>query len=92
MTREQLKDLGFKEIPHFTVGNSLIYDLGRKRQLSVSCVGTPNEMVFLGQIDHDNPKKITDLIVLKNYDYDGYTDVEVIKTLIELLSWTKKSS
>lgn len=86
MTRQQLLDLGFKEIPHFTVGDSLFYDLGRGRQLSISSLRTPNEMLFIRQIDDNDPKKITDLVVLKNYDYDGYTSLETVQDLIRLLS------
>ncbi len=88
--RKQLLELGFEEIPHFTVGHSLIYDLGRNRQLSISSIGTPNEILFICEIDDIDPKKITDLVCLKNYDYDGYTTVEEVEQLINLLKCKKK--
>lgn len=89
MTRDELKDIGFKEIPHFTVMNSLVYDLGRNRSLSIGDLGTPNEMVFLCERDYDDPRKINDLICIKNYDYDGYTDLEQIKLIIKCISSAK---
>lgn len=81
--KQKLMELGFKEIPHFTVTNSLDYDLGRERRLSFGCIGTPNEMLWLCQQDHDDYKKTTDLICLHNYDYDGYITIEQIKLIIE---------
>jgi hypothetical protein len=83
MTRDDLKDIGFKEMPHFTVMNSLVYDLGRNRSLSIGDLGNPNEMVFLCERDYDDPRKINDLICLRNYDYDGYTKLEDIKSIIK---------
>ena len=80
--RTDLKNIGFKEIPHFTITNALIYDLGRNRQLSFGCIGTPNEIIFICEVDSDNPKKITDLVCLRNYDYDGYTSIEEVKSII----------
>ena len=85
MTREELISIGFKEIPHFTIMNSLIYDLGRNRQLSIGDIGNPNEMVYLCERDYDDPRKITDLVCIRNYDYDGYTELEDIKLLIKVI-------
>ena len=84
MTRQELLDIGFNELPHFTVMNSIVYDLGRKRFLSVSGLGTPNEMIFIQQVDYKDvqEKNITDLIVFKNYDYDGCTNIETLKLII----------
>jgi hypothetical protein len=82
MSIEDLKNLGFKEISTYTIMGSLVYDLGRERFLSIGSVGTPNEMVFIGQKDDD---MITDLVVIKNYDYDGYTSLQDIKDLIKLV-------
>lgn len=86
----ELKNIGFKELPHFNVMNSLNYDLGRNRFISIGCLSTPNEIVFIGEIDEDNPKKINELIVLRNFDYDGYTTLEQIKTLIETITKNNK--
>ena len=85
--REELKEMGFEELPHFTVGNSLHYDLGRNRILIFSSIETPNEMLFLGQKDDEDEKKITDLIVLRNYDFDGFTYINNIKQLIESIKF-----
>jgi len=86
LCKDDLLNLNFKEIQHFTISNSLIYNLGRYRQLSVSCIGTPNEMLWVCQIDDKNEKNITDLICLHNYDYDGYLTVDKIVGLINLIS------
>ena len=75
----RLLKLGFKEAPHLILTNNLIYDLGRNRQLSFSCVGTPNEMLFLYELNEEDDRKIDELICLRNYDYDGYTTVEEIE-------------
>ena len=82
MKNEDLIKIGFQELPHLTVTNAVIYDLGRRRQLSIGCAGTPNEMVFICEIDRSDDKKITDLICLHNYDYDGYLTETKIKTII----------
>ena len=63
--------------------NSLVYDLGRNRYLSIGDLGNPNEMVFLYERDYDDTRKINDLICLRNYDYDGYTKLEDIKSIIK---------
>ncbi len=82
MTREELLEIGFTEMPYATIMGSLYYDLGRSRQLSVGCIGTPNEMVFLTERDETE----RDIIVLRNYDYDGYTDLDTIKTIITAIT------
>lgn len=84
--REELIKLGFKEIGHFTVMNSLIYDLGRNRQLSIGELGNPNEVMFICEIDKNNPKNITDLVCIHNFDYDGYLTLKKIKSLIKILN------
>lgn len=85
-SRSALIELGFKELPHSTITSSLTYDLGRNRQLSFGCIETPNEMLYIYEIDEKDPRKITDLVCLKYYDYDGYTSIEQIKTLITFLT------
>ena len=82
MTRQDLIDIGFKEISHFTITNAVIYQLGRNRHLSAGCVGTPNEMVWICGTDHKDETKITDLICLHNYDYDGFLTKEKINNII----------
>jgi len=80
-----LLSVGFEKIPHFTVTNTLIYKLGRHRQLSVGCVGTPNEILWVCETDDQDESNITDLICLHNYDYDGYLTIEKVKGLINLI-------
>lgn len=86
LTKEKCLELGFKELPHFTVGNSLIYLINRNRYLSIGSVGTPNEMLFIYSVDYNNPKEITDIITLHNYDYEGYLSEE---KLLDLINWFK---
>lgn len=85
-SRSILLGLGFNELPHSTITASLIYDLGRNRQLSFGSIGTPNEMLYIYEIDEKEPKKITDLVCLRNYDYDGFTSLEQIKSIINLIT------
>lgn len=82
MTRDNLLEIGFKSISTYTINDSLIYSLGRNKYLSVGCVGTPNEMVFLYEKDN---RDINDIITLRNYDYDGYTNIDTIKSMIDIL-------
>lgn len=82
MTRDDLLKIGFTELPHFTVMGSLIYDLGRNRQLSIGSVGTPNEMMFICDVEN---KPNIDVVVLHNYDYDGYLTIEKVENLIKLI-------
>lgn len=84
--RSTLIELGFKELPHSTITASLTYDLGRRRQLSFGSIQTPNEMLYIYELDDKESRKITDLVCLRNFDYDGYTSVEQIKELITFLT------
>jgi hypothetical protein len=90
MTNNDLIEIGFKEIPHPTIGNAITYDLGRRRNLSASCVGTPNEIVFICEIDPQDKRKITDLVCVHNYDYDGYLTLEKINLLIKAILMNNK--
>jgi len=83
--RNKLIEIGFKSINHFTIMNSLTYDLGRGRLLSFGSIDTPNEMLFLEQVENN---EITDLICLRNYDYDGYTSIQDI---LNIISFFKQS-
>ena len=85
-TRSILFSIGFTEVPYFTIMDSLIYDLGRNRRPSFGSIGTPNEMLFIYDIDRDNQMKAADLICLRNYDYDGFTSAENIKATIRLIT------
>lgn len=90
MTNDDLILIGFKEIPHFTIGNNVIYSLGRNRQLSAGCVGTPNEMLFITSTDELDEHKIDNIICLHNYDYDGYLTIEKVKKIINAICCYEK--
>jgi hypothetical protein len=51
-----INELGFKKLPHITVGDILIYQLGRHRHLSIGSYGTPNEMLVICET---NPNDMT---------------------------------
>jgi len=85
MTREDLKAIGFKDVPHFTVMNSLRYQIGRYRHFSIGCLGTPNEMMYICQKDANIKDRISDLVCIHNYDFDGYLTIEKVKSFINLI-------
>lgn len=85
MIKDDLLNIGFKEILHFTVSGSVVYTLGRHRQLSVSCVGTPNEMLWITETSDQDERIVTDLVCLHNYDYDGVLSIEKVKKLINTI-------
>lgn len=86
LSRDQVKELGFTDMPHFTIMGSLTLEIGRRRELSIGNLGTPNEMMFLSERDEIRGRKIiTDTVVVHNYDYDGYLTIEKLKTFITLV-------
>lgn len=87
MENKDLIDIGFQKIPHFTIGNTVIFQLGRNRHLSASNIGTPNEFLYICSSDSKDSNKITDLVCLHNYDYDGYLTIEKVVDLIKILKW-----
>lgn len=87
LTEQELLDLGFYKLPHFTISDSIIFDLPNNRTISVGNLGTPNEMVVLTQSDYKDYKKITDVITLHNYDYHGYITLNKIKEFIKVLNF-----
>lgn len=89
MKNQDLIDIGFKEIEHYVVTDAVIYPLGRNRHLSAGCVGTPNEMLFICESEKDDKTKITDMICLHNWDYDGQLTKEKVVALIELIGGYK---
>ena len=86
ITTEDLIKIGFEAIPHFTVTNSHIFKLGRHRHISIGDTGTPNEMMFICETSEQEEKKITDLVCLHNYDYDGYITIEYVENIIKALT------
>jgi len=82
---EDLLKIGFKNLQHFTIANSVVFDLGRHKQLILSSAGTPNEMLWICQRSALKDSNITDIICLHNYDFDGYLSVEKVKGFIALI-------
>lgn len=75
MTEEELLSIGFVK------GElSLKYHLPRHRFISVLCVGTPNEVVYLCY--KDSVDIVDDLVCVHNFDYDGYLTREKLEHLI----------
>ena len=91
LTKEEvIKEFGFKELPHFTVMGSLIYELGRGRFLSLGCVGTPNEVLFIGEENEDSA--FPDAVCLHNYDYDGYLTKDRLRDLMKFFWFSPYNS
>lgn len=91
LTRDNLIEIGFKEIDKFTILNPLEYYLGDYKYLSINDPGGPNEMVMLYQLDYDDDKNITDVITLNNKDYNGLCNLDKVKDYIRVLTKQKKS-
>jgi hypothetical protein len=85
ITRESLKKLGFVEVPHFTIGKVMTFKMGGRRVLSISDVGTPNEMMFIGQLTR-HEDRYDDLVRVHNYDFDGYMTQERMEALLKGLN------
>lgn len=81
LSEEILLKCGFIKTPHFTVMGTLNFDLGRNRSLSIGCVSTPNEMLFLREGDG---KPDDDLIVLHNFDYDGKLYLHKLQNIVSI--------
>lgn len=85
LTEEWLLKLGFEPIPHMTVMNPFTLDIGRDRVISIGCVGTPNEMIFLIE-DYSKRAPSQDICVLRNFDYDGRTYVHTLQNIVHSLT------
>ena len=86
LTPDILVKCGFEQLPHFTVQNTFFKKLGRDRVLSIACVGTPNEMVF---ITEEIPPEVKNIIVVRNYDYDGKTNLHELQQLYKAITKTE---
>ncbi len=89
MKRERLLELGFEELPHFNIGNSLLFYLSRNRHLSFSSVGTPNETLYICEVNDEHNKIIDDAICLHNFDYDGYLTEDRLSLLLTFFAKNK---
>lgn len=84
---EWLKRFGFYQLPHFTVGNSWLFDFGLSQQISISFLGTPNLCVWLSCID--DKKRPTDLVCVWNWDLRGDIHVHDLQNLFYSLTGTE---
>lgn len=84
LTREQLEAIGFKERGTSPLFTSMVFDIGRHRCLSIAFAGTPNEMLFIQNLN-DAEDKIKDQVVIHNYDYDGWLTIEKVQSMVQLL-------
>lgn len=84
ITKELAVKLGFKELPHFSIGNSLILDVGRRRYLSLSDLDNCNCMLYLCERQCEYTKEVSDLICLHNYDYDKELTLERLERIINI--------
>jgi len=85
MKTEDLIQIGFEAVEHYTVMNVYVYKLGRRRQLTIGNIGTPNEMMWITVSDEDIGPA-TDLVCLHNYDYDGYLVRAKVEGLVKILT------
>jgi len=87
MTIQDLIEIGFEKLPQLNIRpGTYTYELGRYRYISIGGVGTPNEMMWIYEINPKNDKEIMEPIVcLHNYDYDGHLTKIKIETLINAL-------
>ncbi len=88
ISEDTLIEMGFERLPHYTVNNALIYNLGRNRHLSIGSVGTPNETLYICESDKYDYRIKTDLVCLHNYDYDGYLSISKLKNIIRSIGST----
>lgn len=88
MDRSEVLEMGFKELPHLTIANPLIYELGRRRVLSLGCLGSGNEVVYLCE-KSEVGDHYTDLVCIHNVDYDGPITKDA---LAEIIDWFKKNN
>ena len=83
LTEDVLLKCGFEKLPHMTVTNSMMLDIGRGRQISIGDIDNCNQMMWLQSIAG---KKVTDLICLHNYDYDGWLYVHKLQNIVKSLT------
>jgi hypothetical protein len=83
LTEERLIKFGFEPIANLVTGTQYQISIGRDRFISISGLGTGNEFVFLSD---ERGGKVNDVIVARNYDYDGTTYVHHIQNLFHSLT------
>ncbi|MBL4867476.1 MAG: hypothetical protein JKY67_14010 [Pseudomonadales bacterium] len=60
----------------------LTLDLGQGKYLSAGSIGTPNETIFLCELDTEGSSIVPEAICIHNYDYHGYVSREKLERLI----------
>jgi hypothetical protein len=80
---EILEKAGFEQHQHFTIQDIWFKNIGRDMVISIACVGTPNEMVF---ITEEQPPEVKNVIVVRNYDYDGKTYLHHIQNIYQIFT------
>lgn len=83
LSDQLLQECAFTQLPHFTVQNLWEKSIGRGRVISIASVGTPNEMVF---ITESEPPQVKNVIVVRNYDYDGKTCLHHIQNIYQIFT------
>jgi hypothetical protein len=86
LTKEILITNGFEPLPHKNLLNSLNLDLGHRKVLSVSLLGTGNQMISVFEVNMSDNKVIDDMVVLSNYDYHGFMSVDRFAALFFALT------
>ena len=81
LTPEILEKTGFVPIGHFTVMGNMTYNLGRNRYLSIGCIGTPNETLYVCEKE--------DIVCVHNFDYDGMLYLHTLQNLVHILTGTE---
>lgn len=69
--------------PIVKIANVFNMNLGRNRELSISCAGTPNLAVFITNKENGNT---TDIVTIWNYDYDKELYLHTFQNLIFALT------
>lgn len=89
LTKQQCIDIGFKELPHQTVMGSIVFELPRRRVLSLGCLGAGNEIMFICEKSNVGDH-YTDLVCLHNRDYDGELTLDRLKFIVNFFKELNK--
>ena len=84
MNNETLLQKGFIKTPHPVIKEIFVLDVGRNRYISIGALGSPNEIAFLNQKDHNSG--ITDMVCVHNFDYDGFLSKEKLDNIISVFA------
>ena len=66
-----LKCPNHKRVNGKNILNTIYFEIGRNRVISIGNIGTGNEAIWLCEIDPNIENRITDLVCIHNFDYDG---------------------